>query len=274
MGDRERPTFGGAVDAHVHVGGSYRSWQEWQRHAVAHQITGAVLVQEMASFDNSTTVAAARAAGPDHWAIVRVDEQDPAVAEQLSALATDPVVRGVRLTAATRSPGADPYALWRAIADHGLLASVRGPLTDLVDGAFHELLTELPQLSVRLEHIGCARFGIDDPATVDRLCGLATHPRVGLMWSGYYANADGPWPYPSVWPVLRDTLQAYGAGRIMWSGDWNALTLAPDRSPDALAADQRLLDHPPLRHAVGLTDADLELIMGGTVRRFLEEDRS
>lgn len=261
----------GSVDAHVHVGGSYASINAWHQHATAFGISGAVLVQEVALVDNRELIATSEAAGPDHWAIVRVDENDPEVTEQLHRLAAHPVVRGVRLYGATRSPGADPYAIWRVISDLGLVASVRGPLADLVDDGFAELLAEVPALTLRLEHLGFHRFAEETPADFSRLCELSDNRQVHLMWSGQYANAGSPWPYDNTWPALRESLHAFGAERIMWSGDWNAATLLPDRPSDAVAHDTELLLDPRLRDTVGLTDTDLELIMCRTVRHFLQE---
>ncbi|MFC7716072.1 amidohydrolase family protein [Nonomuraea recticatena] len=77
------------------------------------------------------------------------------------------------------------------------------------------------------------------------------------MWGGFHANSGTPYPYPDADPYLRETVAAYGARRITWSGDWNR----PDPAPgDYAAAVRHVLERPYL------TEDDQRQILGGTAR--------
>jgi predicted TIM-barrel fold metal-dependent hydrolase len=70
---------------------------------------------------------------------------------------------GVRLKTYTRSPGKDPWAIWKACADLGLRVSCQGhKQADFVDGEFQSLLKALPDLTVIIEHLGKAK--VDEAA--------------------------------------------------------------------------------------------------------------
>lgn len=242
------------VDSHVHVGTwKYPSLSEYLPAMVEADVGAAVLVQFVGNADNTYLLRVA-AAHPGRFAVIAMVEPDtPGAPHHIARLAADPHVRGVRLWAATRSPAPDPLAVWRAIAEAGLVASVRGPLADIADPAFAALLDELPDLRFRLEHLGFTRYPDVDRAAFDRFLDLARRPGAHTMWAGFHANSATPYPYPDADPYLRAAVAAFGARRITWSGDWNR----PDRVPGEYAAAVRhVLDRPYL------DDADRRWILG------------
>ncbi|WP_051426298.1 amidohydrolase family protein [Jiangella gansuensis] len=248
------------IDSHVHVGPwKYPPVEDYVPAMAGAGVTHAVLVQFVGNPDNSYLTRCVTGA-PDRFAAVAMVEQDtPGAVEQVGRLARTGAFVGVRLWASTRSPGADPLAVWRAIATHGLVASVRGPLSDIARPAFVELVDELPHLRIRLEHVGFTQYpdAAADRADFDRFLGLADRAHVYTMWSGFYANSGATYPYPDADPFLRDVVSAFGARRITWGGDWNQ----PDPAPGHYAAAVRHVTERPY-----LTAADRTWILGGAAR--------
>ncbi|MBB5082161.1 amidohydrolase family protein [Nonomuraea endophytica] len=241
------------IDSHVHVG----TWKYPEISAYLPELAevdAAVLVQFVGNTDNSYLLRCAEA-HPGRFAVIAmVDTETHGAPAHVARLAASPHVKGVRLWAATRSPGPDPYALWRAIAAAGLVASVRGPLADIADPAFATLLDEVPGLTVRLEHLGFTTYPDADPAHFSGFLALAERPLVHTMWAGFHANSGRPYPHPDADPFLREAVAAYGARRITWSGDWNR----PDPAPgDYKSAINHVLERPYL------TDEDKRWILGG-----------
>lgn len=248
------------IDSHVHVGRwKYPPVEEYQAAMPSAEVTHAVLVQFVGNPDNSY-LAHCVARDPHRFTAVAMVEPDtPGAAEHVVRLAGTGSFAGVRLWASSRSPGPDPLAVWRAIADRGLVASVRGPLADIAHPEFAELVDELPQLKMRLEHAGFTQYpeAARDHRDFDRFLELADRRQVYTMWAGFYANSGTAYPHPDADPFLRDMVAAYGARRITWSGDWNQ----PDLVPGQYAAAVRHVTDRPY-----LSAEDHAWILGGAAR--------
>ncbi|NED97862.1 amidohydrolase [Phytoactinopolyspora alkaliphila] len=248
------------VDSHVHVGRwKYPPLDEYRAAMLEAGVSHAVLVQFVGNADNSYLSQCVAADPARFTAIAMVEDDTPGAIDHVARLAATSHFTGVRLWAATRSPGSDPLALWRAIAGHGLVASVRGPLADIAHPAFAEVVDELPELRLRLEHAGFTRYpdAAVDRRDFDRFLALASRPRVYTMWAGFYANSGTAYPYPDADPFLREIVAAYGARRITWSGDWNRPDPLARSYPDAI------------RHVTDrsyLSDEDRVWILGGAAR--------
>jgi predicted TIM-barrel fold metal-dependent hydrolase len=231
-------------------------------------IAQAVLVQYVGNSDNSYLSRCVQA-HPTRFAAVGMVDLDSADAPRcVDDLAATGTISGVRLWAATRSPGRDPLAVWRAIEHNGLVATVRGPFDQVIDPGFAAIIDKLPALRVRLEHLGFFRYGRD--AGFERFLSLAQRPNVYTTWSGYYEYSDDPYPHRDALPYLERSLEAFGASRIMWSGDWNRSDLTADSSlrdyPDAI---QLITEHCTFLSAeqrewiLGRTSAQLFGLAGG-----------
>lgn len=260
--DAIAPFEGDIVDGHVHVGlPRFPAFAEYRRHAKAAGVTGAVLTQHFGEFDNGHLVECASLAPSDFAVVGMVDLDSPRVSQVIADAAKQPVFRGIRLLASSRTRGADPLEVWRSIAAHRLVASVRGPVADLIHPGFVEILQELPELVVRIDHMGLFGYGRDPDGDFEQLMALSRFARVNILWAGFHAYSSEPYPYPDGHPFLRRCLAAFGADRIMWSGDW-----AKDGAGhplDYYAAEARLVQ----QELDFLTPSDRRAILGETAKR-------
>jgi len=79
------------------------------------------------------------------------------------------------------------------------------------------LAAEFKDLSVILDHMG--RFGQGGPAALDYVLRIASaSPRVYFKFSGWSYSSKQPAPHRDMEPVLRKTVGAFGAQRILWGG--------------------------------------------------------
>jgi L-fuconolactonase len=256
------------VDSHVHAGPpSFPPFEEYRRYARGAGINGAVLTQHLGEVDNEYLLGCAATSPSDLAVIGMVDCASPQAPEAIARAASSPAFRGVRLRASTRSPGDDPLEIWRAIQANDLVASVRGPVRDLIDPAFGEILRQLPRLVMRIDHVGLFAYGKDTDADFERLMALSAFPNVHLLWAGFHAYSAQGFPYRDAHPYLRRSLAAFGAQRIMWSGDWARAGRASDH--DYYPQDVRLVT----TELDFLTTKDRAAVLGGTARRLFRLGR-
>jgi L-fuconolactonase len=218
----------------------------------------AVLIQIQGQFDNSYQHACVQRY-PDRLAsVVLVDPREADAPRTLERLAADGAV-GVRLGAAVRSPGDDPLAIWRAAARSRLVVSCSGSSADFGAAAFSELLTELPELTVVIEHLASVKQpDADDSrrAERERAFGLARFPNtyIKIPGLGEFATRALPVPgdaFPFVRPIpsyLEQVYAAFGPSRMLWGSDFPpvatregyhlALQLSRDQFADKPEAEQ------------------------------------
>jgi len=82
------------------------------------------------------------------------------------------------------------------------------------------MCARFPETPVIIDHIG--RIGVDGqirPADVAALCALAKHPRLYVKVGAFYALGKKTPPYDDLAPLIRSTVQAFGANRCMWESD-------------------------------------------------------
>jgi len=81
----------------------------------------------------------------------------------------------------------------------------------------------VPQVShtpVVIDHL--ARIGGTNPIRdeeVSQLCALASHPRVSVKVSTFYALGEKKPPYLDLAEMIRRVFEAYGPERLMWASD-------------------------------------------------------
>lgn len=248
----------GTIDAHVHVGLARYGPVEpliaaMDRLGMRH----AVLVQYRWHADDRYLLASA-ARYPGRFAVVGyVDPNGPDPVGTLSGEVAAGL-QGLRLAPDARSPGRRPFALWAAAETLGLVVSVTGPPETVASPAFARLVRRFPGLRFRLEHLGGIRARATAPRVVRAVLRLADAPNVVTMWSGFWLNAGDAWPYAAARPVVRDSLTAFGATRICWSGDRDR----PDLTDGAYVAEAGLLER-----SFGVDDPVARAqILGGTAR--------
>ena len=155
--------------------------------------------------------------------VVLVDTTQPEARDNLRRLA-DQGASGVRLRPGARSPGDDPLAVWRTVADLGLSVSSPGSATDFTSPDFGKLLTELPGLRVVLEHLGGAAR---PDADLGVLHVLSAYPNVYIKVPGLGEIAQrAPLPMassPFARPIpasLEVAYAAFGPERMLWGSDF------------------------------------------------------
>jgi L-fuconolactonase len=136
---------------------------------------------------------------------------------------------GVRLKTYTRSPGKDPWAIWKACADLGLRVSCQGhKQADFVDGEFQSLLKALPDLTVIIEHLGKAKVDEAAPYPLyQETLTLAKLPNVYIKVGGLGEICKRPFPFhdpfyavEGVPPFIKMAYEAFGASRMMWGSNY------------------------------------------------------
>ncbi|PZF84264.1 amidohydrolase family protein [Jiangella anatolica] len=242
------------IDAHVHSGPpKYPPISDYVPVMAESGIAGAVLVQHLGNADNRYLRGVLRS-DPARFAGVaivdRVEDAGGVLADGFAGLRVPP----------TGLPDGSGDAVFDLLDSESAVASVTGPFDGVVAGRFAAMVAERPRLRVRLEHLGWFRYhpGSADIAAFDRLLALAALPNVTIMWSGFFANAAAPYPYPDALPYLERSLAAFGSERIMWSGDWNRAGLAPG---EYSAAVELALSH------WGLSAAQAADVLGRTAAR-------
>ena len=218
------------VDSHCHASEVwYEPVETLLDEMDRNEVRQAVLVQMLGQFDNAYLLDCLARHPRRFAAVVAVDPADTAAVRQLEALAAAGAA-GVRLRPDARSPGEDPYALWRAARSCGLAVSCVGPAAGFLSTAFATLLQELPDLPIVLEHLGgWARPDCDrSEATREGIAALARFPNLSLKVPGLgQLGARGPrlpacgraLPLESG-AIVLELLERFGGGRLMWGSDF------------------------------------------------------
>jgi L-fuconolactonase len=265
---RERTNELVIVDSHCHVSpGWYEPVESLNFQMERHEVSHAVLVQMWGQFDNGYLFECVRRF-PDRFApVVLVDAARSDAADVLSRLAAEGA-SGVRLDPTTRSPGSDPFAIWRAAAELSLAVSCRGTASEFASAAFAELVASVPQLPIVLEHLGSvSQPDRDETERAARMSAfaLARFPNVFIKVPGLGefcrrtspASESDPFIQPEP-PLLEIAFAAFGSERMMWGSDYPPVS-GREGYGNAL--------HLPLARLAGLpnvTAGDLDRIFGGT----------
>ncbi|WP_283137118.1 amidohydrolase family protein [Rhizohabitans arisaemae] len=239
------------VDCHVHVGlTKFRPVEDYLHAMRTHGVTRAVLVQHLGNPDNDYLERCVQEYPELFTGVGLVDAGDRDAPRQIEKLAGRAVLGGVRL------PPTAPADVWKAMDTHRLVASVTGPFDAVADDAFLGVVDRYPGVHFRFEHLGWLRLA-DDPEPYrgfQRFLRLATRPNTSATWSGFFHNAATAYPYPDAEPYLRMSLAAFGAERLMWSGDWNREGGTDATYTDAIS---HVTDHMPF-----LSAREREFVLG------------
>ena len=198
-----------------------------------HGVERAVLVQMLGQYDNAYQLACVRSHPDRLCSVVGIDTTDPYALDQLRRAADDGAA-GVRLRPVSRSPGNDPLAIWRLAQECRLTVSCVGNTETFNAPDFAQVLAEVPDLPVVLEHFaGQARPDETDEIRAARLRGLSLSrfPNVFLKIPGLGELLPRMLPPPaSGSPVkaggqalIDAALEAFGPERLMWGSDFPAV---------------------------------------------------
>lgn len=151
---------------------------------------------------------------------------EPSVADDLAALATNSIFKGVRHVVQGES---DPEFLARSEFNAGIRAVTQ---QDLV----YDILIMAPQLAASidfvdrhpqqrfvLDHIAKPVIGADGPPSrwCDDIAALAQRPNVSCKFSGVVTEVAGElWDEELLQPYWEIVLEAFGPARLMFGSDW------------------------------------------------------
>ena len=186
---------------------------------------------------------------------------EPAVADDLAALASNPIFKGVRHVVQGES---DTAFLVRPEFNAGIRAVTR---QDLV----YDILIMAPQLAASidfvdrhpsqrfvLDHIAKPVIGADGPPSRwrDDITALAHRPNVSCKFSGVVTEvASELWDAELLRPYWEIVLEAFGPDRLMFGSDWPVCLVRSEYD--------RWLEF--VRTMAGkLSDTEQERVLGGT----------
>ena len=150
--------------------------------------------------------------------------------------------------------------LWPAADEARLPVFVWAPgqLASLV-----RVLERHPTLMLVIDHLNLPMTGTASQvaAEVRALTGLARFPRAAVKASALPCLASDPYPYPSLRPLVRQVVDAFGPERVFWGTDLARLPCTYREAVAMFAEDPTL------------STREREQVLGDALRRWLEEAR-
>ena len=219
------------IDSHCHASPNWFEpvetvLDEMHRNGVSKTL----LVQWSGEYDNSYLLECKRRFPGRFSVIVNVNTGQADALEQAEKL-VEQGAEGLRLRPATRSPGRNPLAIWHKAAELGVPVSLLGSLAEFGAAEFDNLVKELPNLKIVIEHLGhMSGDGREKTAPphepVKKVLELAKHPNVYIKVHGLGEFAtrstvvQKPSPFSTVPALIEMTIDAFGPMRVMWGSDF------------------------------------------------------
>jgi L-fuconolactonase len=230
------------VDAQIHIWAANTPERPWPARAHPHRdpplekdellaemdragVDRVIIVPPSWEGDRNDVALAAAAAHPARFAVMgRLDPLDPASRGRLRDWRQQPGMLGLRFTFHT--PPLIPLLteghmdwVWKEAEDAGvpIYVLVRHPLVHLIDTVAERhpgLKLVMDHLSMPSDKTGPAAF-----AEFDQVLAIAKRPNVAAKASGMPRYAADTYPYPSIWPYLRQAYDAFGPQRLFWGTD-------------------------------------------------------
>jgi L-fuconolactonase len=246
------------VDAHCHATPIWYNdigalLFEMDRNNVEH----AMLVQIGGFFDNEYQFKAVADHPGRFGNVVLADWSNPDAVQTLERLA-ERGISGVRINGSVRSPGDDPFAIWKAAARLGLSITSGGQSADFASEEFAQILQTIPEVPVVLEHLASVNNPTGDPNQTsmrETVFALSRFPNAHIKIHGLGEFATRTpiltEPFPFVQPIppaFEMAFDAFGPQRMMWGSDFPlvnsregypfALKLAMDQFKDKSEEDR------------------------------------
>ena len=250
------------VDSHCHAGTSWFEPIELLHYQMdANGVGRGVLIQHRAMYDNDYLLESAERFSGRFSVVALVDTTRSDAPAALEGWASRGVI-GVRFEPTTRSPGADPLAIWRKAGELGLAVSVVGALDEFASPEFASLVSGLPDVPIVIEHLAGATPRDEPPFTkFEKAMELANAPNTYVKVGGIGEIAERPAPlrneprFDNVPPLIEMAYEAFGPRRMMWGSDYPPVS-GREGYRNALRG---VMEHPAFR-----TDEDREWVMGRT----------
>lgn len=215
------------VDTHCHTG---LSWFEPVESLLFQMETNGVdkaaIIQHRGAYDNSYVFECMRRNPGKFAAVVQVDVSRPDAPTALEKLAGQGA-SGVRLMPTTRSPGADPLAIWRKASDLGLVVSCIGKVDEFAADEFAALVAEVSDLTIIVEHLAGIRYTGRPPyTTYSTALALAKRPNTYIKVGGLGEFVERPealkpeFGFDTVPPMIEMAYDSFGPQRMMWGSDF------------------------------------------------------
>jgi predicted TIM-barrel fold metal-dependent hydrolase len=228
-----------------------------------HGVDRAVLVQPVYPGEDNSYVADCAAADPERLAAVCVvDPRSAGAAERLEYWVAQRGCKGLRLR--PRIPeetacfgAASTFPLWERVRALQVVISVLANMEHLP--ALAALAERFPEVAVVIDHMAFPNVaaGIGSSA-LQPLLGLARYPRVFVKVSGFSYFSGQPYPYVNCRDLFRALYDHFGPTRLIWGSDFPHVLLKSGYQRALLL---------PRRMNPWLSEADLDLIMGGNAAR-------
>lgn len=192
-----------------------------------HGVDKATLIQIGGEFDNAYLIECVRRFPGRFSAVALVDTSRPDALERLQEWVSQGA-EGVRLRPIERSPGRDPLAIWRKAAELGIAVSVQGSNADEFSSPqFEDVIRELPNLSIIIEHLGGGGQDTKPPySRYRKVLALAKYPNTFMKVPGFGELCPRPmplrkpFPFENVPPMIEMALEAFGPRRLMWGSNF------------------------------------------------------
>lgn len=221
----------------------------------------AALIQFRGVYDNTYLIECMRRF-PGRFSVVAIVDTDrPDAPERLEEWVKQGV-EGVRLSPTVRSPGSDPLTIWRRAAELDIVVSSLGSAEEFASPEFENVVKEVPNLSIIIEHLGGA--GPDMPPPYDtyrRVLALSQYPNTFMKVPGLGEICRRPMPFiqpmpfVDIPPLIEMAIDAFGARRLMWGSDF---------PPVAAREGYRNALRFPMEHVNFKSDEDKEWVFGKT----------
>jgi L-fuconolactonase len=252
------------VDTHCHVSeGWYEPLELLRFQMERNGVAKAALTQADTEFDNSYLFECVKRYPGQFSPVVIVDHDREDAPQQLKKLAAEGAA-GARFRPQHRSPGKDPYAIWKACNELGLPVSLAGREPYFGSDEFRQLLAVTPDIPMIMEHLGHV---IPDQAPpyegFKKVLALAKIPNVYLKVNGLGELCKRPYPFTAPFyakagipPFIKMVYETFGPKRMMWGSNY-----PPVSGKEGYANALKM----PLAHMKEFcSEADLEWIMGKT----------
>ena len=215
------------VDTHCHAGLNWFEPVELLLQQMnANSVDKAVLIQHRGTFDNTYLFECAERFPGRFAVVVIVDTSRNDAPSTLGEWARRGAI-GVRLAPMERSPEPDPLAIWRAASELGLVVSSLGNVDDFASDDFRDLVTELPDLPIIIEHLAGVRQGAEPPyTTYKKALALASNPNTYIKVGGLGEISIRPqvlqphFSFDHTPPLIEMAYDAFGPRRMMWGSDY------------------------------------------------------
>ena len=266
------------VDTHTHAGVNWFEPVEMLLHQMTlNQVDHAVLIQhgrpEYGTYDHSYLYECVERFPGKFNIVVIVDSDKKDSLRKLEEHKEKGAV-GVRLTATTRSPGPDQFAIWRKAAELGMVVSCMGTVDDFSSDQFAELVSEFPTIPIIIEHLAGGGEGSAFPrngkAPVSPFSKYKKAMQLGDFGNTYLKiHGLGEFNirpnalkekfdrnfFDDIPPLLEMAKDAFGYKKIMWGSDYPPVSGREGyRNAMKTAMDNPVFPEP----------TEIEWIMGGT----------